>query len=127
MRKKRPYRRRQKPPQPTHHPHAAAAAAMATAASFGDVDILHHDLDSSEEDFMSPVSVCGCVRRCVCVCVCVDVCTGVCVCGCVRRCVCVCVSMLVGVNVPDEGRQNIPQVCIYKSNESLFWFGCLFT
>ncbi|XP_076455967.1 enhancer of polycomb homolog 1-like isoform X2 [Babylonia areolata] len=53
VRKKRPYRRRQKQPQQPRHPHTIAAA-MATAASFGDVDILHHDLDSSEEDMMSP-------------------------------------------------------------------------
>ena len=56
VRKKRQYKRRQKQTQQAHHPHAAAAA-IATAASFGDVDILHHDMDSSEEDIMSPVSV----------------------------------------------------------------------
>ncbi|XP_070183396.1 enhancer of polycomb homolog 1-like [Littorina saxatilis] len=53
VRKKRQYKRRQKQSQQSNHPHATAAA-IATAASFGDVDILHHDLDSSEEDIMSP-------------------------------------------------------------------------
>ena len=62
VRKKRQYKRRQKQTQQAHHPHAAAAA-IATAASFGDVDILHHDMDSSEEDIMSPVSVSVC-RQC---------------------------------------------------------------
>lgn len=55
VRKKRQYKRRQKQTQQAHHPHATAAA-IATAASFGDVDILHHDMDTSEEDMMSPVS-----------------------------------------------------------------------
>ncbi|XP_076437258.1 enhancer of polycomb homolog 1-like [Babylonia areolata] len=54
VRKKRQYRRRQKQGQQPVHPHAAAAA-MATSATFsGEVDILRHALDSSEDDFLSP-------------------------------------------------------------------------
>ena len=57
VRKKRQYKRRQKNvPPASHHPHAAAAA-MATAASFADIDILHHDMESSEDDLLSPVSI----------------------------------------------------------------------
>ncbi|KAL8608996.1 hypothetical protein ACOMHN_059927 [Nucella lapillus] len=53
VRKKRQYRRRQKQPQQPRTPHSMAAA-LATAASFADLGMLHPDLDSSEEDLMSP-------------------------------------------------------------------------
>jgi hypothetical protein len=49
IRKKRQYKRRQKQTQPSH----ATAAAIAAAASFGDVDIMP-DIDSSEDDMLSP-------------------------------------------------------------------------
>lgn len=52
VRKKRQYKRRQKQPQQPHHTHAAAAA-IATAASFGDLDVIP-DLDSSDDDMLSP-------------------------------------------------------------------------
>ena len=55
VRKKRQYKRRQKQTQQVHHTHPSAAPS-AIHASFGDVDGLHHDMDSSEEDIMSPVS-----------------------------------------------------------------------
>lgn len=56
IRKKRPYKRRNKQAQQQHsNTTTAAAAAIATAASFGEVDILHHDMESSDEDLLSPV------------------------------------------------------------------------
>lgn len=55
IRKKRPYRRRNKQPQ-QQHPNtvASTAAVAATAASFADVDVLHHEMESSDDDLLSP-------------------------------------------------------------------------